>query len=393
MKKSHNRLVYIGVLVFSLLFLFVGNRIVTSNLDLGEYEDEFVVISAVVTDVFAATEGEPLFWNPDVIPTVIPFNARIISGEREGELLRRIYQEIPDPYTMSAREVAVGNRVMLVFDSHREVYAFNGFQRINPVLFLGIIFLLLMILFGKKKGFNSIIALGFICAAIFAVFIPAILAGRNIYVATFVIITYSIISTLLIVIGFNKKAISAMLGCLGGVIFAGVLMAIMGGIVQLTGVVDRESINLMFFNIDLRAIVFAGVIIGSAGAIMDVAMSISSSLWEVKEAGGKSDFRSLFKSGTEIGKDILGTMLNTLILAYIGSSLTVILLLTMSAGSFVELFNREMIVVEFLRAIVGSFGMFLTLPLTAAICAALYTRNVNDENEKQIENEAEKAGL
>ena len=371
-----------------MLFLFVGNCVATSGApDFRTYDDELIVISAVVTEVFPATDGERFPWTlEDEVPIVVPFNARIISGEREGEVLRRIYQNIPDPYTLSEREVSVGNRIMLVFDIHRDIYVFNGFQRINPVFFLGIIFLLLMIFFSKKKGFNSIIALGFICAAIFTVFIPAILAGRNIYAATLVIVTYSIISTLLIVIGPNKKAISAMLGCLGGVFFAGILMAIMGGIVRLTGVVDRESLNLLFFNIDLRAIVFAGVILGSAGAIMDVAMSISSSLWEVKQARddvtdgelgvpqNPANFRSLFKSGIEIGKDILGTMLNTLILAYIGSSLTVILLIASGTGSFVELFNMEMIVVEFLRAIVGSFGMFLTIPLTAAISAALYSR-------------------
>jgi uncharacterized membrane protein len=105
---------------------------------------------------------------------------------------------------------------------------------------------------------------------------------------------------------------------------------------------------------------------------MDVAMSISSSLWEVREAGGEYDFRSIFKSGVNIGKDILGTMLNTLILAYIGSSLSFILLITVHTHSLTALFNLEMIIVEFLRALVGSFGMLLTIPLTAAICGWLY---------------------
>ncbi|MCL2837682.1 MAG: YibE/F family protein [Oscillospiraceae bacterium] len=381
MKKSHSRLFYIGVLAFAALFLFVGNRIASGVLDFSEQIDDFTVFSAVVTSVTGRTEDAidmGYFTSTDI---TITFNARITNGARRGETVQAQHT-ISGFLDLPEAEVEAGDRVVLGYDDFSGTFFFMTHQRINSVLILGFIFLLLMILFGRKKGFNSIVALGFICMAIFMVFVPAILSGRNIYIATFVTVIYSIVTTLLIVIGPNKKAISAMLGCLGGVLFAAILMAAMNGIVQLTGFIDHETRSLIMLNpenpINLQAIIFAGVIIGSAGAIMDVAMSIASSLWEVKLAGVKSDFRSIFKSGIEIGKDILGTMLNTLILAYIGSSITVILLITAHSASFAGLFNTEMIIVELLRALVGSFGMFLTLPLTAAICGALYTRKPKD---------------
>jgi len=213
------------------------------------------------------------------------------------------------------------------------------------------------------------------------VLVPAILAGRSIHLTAILVSVYIIVSSLVIVIGPSRKALSAILGCLGGVFVAALLMLFMDIVLNLTGAIDQDSQFLLTLPLaqplSLGAIVFAGVIIGAVGAIMDVATSIASSLWEVKLAvGGEGGgFAQIFKSGLNIGKDILGTMLNTLILAYIGSSLSLILLITFYSydTSLLELFNREMISVEILRALVGSFGIFSAVPLTSAICGWLYS--------------------
>jgi len=374
---------YICVLFLSATFLFVGNRIASGGIDFASEIDAFPVYSAVVTEITDRVEDTQEFAPGFSITNIsIKFYARITSGELRGEevFAEYIVSSVSDA---AMKEVETGDRILLMYDNLMDSFIFMEYERVHYIAILGAAFFMLIVLFGRKKGFNSIIALGFACFAIFMVFVPAILSGKNIYITAAIICAYSIISTLLIVIGPNKKAISAIFGCLGGVLFAGLLMISMDTIMNLTGFVDQEArflLHILTENpIDLRAIIFAGVVIGSAGAIMDVAMSIASSLWEVKLAGGAADFRSLFKSGIEIGKDILGTMLNTLILAYIGSSLSVILLLTAHTTSLIELFNMEMIIVEFLRALVGSFGMFLTIPLTAAICGWLYVDHQNDD--------------
>ena len=105
---------------------------------------------------------------------------------------------------------------------------------------------------------------------------------------------------------------------------------------------------------------------------MDVSIDISSSLFEVADKMEKPDFKTIMKSGFNIGKDIMGTMTNTLILAYIGSSLSEVLLLTASNNSLSRVFNLEMIVVEVLQALVGSIGLLTTIPLTSLACAVLY---------------------
>lgn len=378
---NFNRIFYICILVFSAAFLFFGNRVASRGPELSLVTFEPPLHSAVVTEVGERLETTaPWGWGQDITNVHISFDARITGGDLRDEIVPAAFS-VSSIFEIAVKEVEVGDRVLLRYNEAQNTFFFIDYERIYHVVVLGALLFLLIVLFGRKKGFNSIIALGFTCMAIFLVFVPAILSGLNIYVTAAIVSVYSIASTLFIVIGPNKKALCAMLGCFGGVLLAGALMLFMDNILHLTGFVDQETTSLLSLPtpnpIDLRAIIFAGVIIGSAGAIMDVAMSISSSLWEVKQAGGVSDFKSIFKSGTEIGKDILGTMLNTLILAYIGSSLSVILLITAFSTSMLELFNREMIIVEFLRAIVGSFGMFLTIPLTAAVCGWLYTGQVH----------------
>jgi len=237
-----------------------------------------------------------------------------------------------------------------------------------------------LLAFGGKKGFNTLLTLGLTCGAVFAVFIPSILSGQNIYLWSILVCLYSILTTLLILNGYNKKSLSAILGCFGGVLIAGGITIFMDGALSLTGVINDEAVYLSYLPtetpINLRAIIFAGIIIGAMGAIMDVAMSISSSLWEVKKNVRNIRPKALFRSGINIGKDIMGTMSNTLILAYIGSSLSMVLLLTVYDSSLLYLLNREMIIVEVLQALVGSFGILFSIPLTSFFSSLIYTKNI-----------------
>jgi len=231
---------------------------------------------------------------------------------------------------------------------------------------------------GRKKGVNTILSLGLTCAAIFTVFIPAILSGFNIYLMAILVCMYTTIVTLLIVIGFNKKSLASVAGCVSGILAAGIIAIIMDRVLNLTGIVDEHSRYLINMpggvKLNLRALIFAGIIIGAMGAIMDVAISIASSLWEIKEKAELISFKSLFRSGINIGRDIMGSMANTLILAYIGSSLSVVLLLSVFSGSALNLFNSEMIAVEILQALAGSFGILSAMPLTAVFCSVLYLK-------------------
>ncbi|HPW58946.1 MAG TPA: YibE/F family protein, partial [Candidatus Rifleibacterium sp.] len=129
-------------------------------------------------------------------------------------------------------------------------------------------------------------------------------------------------------------------------------------------------------NIDLRGIMISGIIIGALGAVMDVAISIASSLLEISLANPAYDRQKLFASGMNIGRDIIGSMVNTLILAYTGASLTLILVFAMQKEDFplIKIMNMEFICTEVVRSLAGLFGMVLAIPITALIASFVYSR-------------------
>ena len=212
----------------------------------------------------------------------------------------------------------------------------------------------------------------------FAVFVPSILSGQNIYISAAITCVYIIAMTLLIVVGLHKKSLCAAIGCIVGLCVTAGLSALLTVIMHLTGLTDEQTLYITMMEsakIDLRALLFGGILVGAVGAVMDVSMSLSSSLYEVGEQmGERRSIRALFRSGMTIGRDIMGTMANTLILAYIGSSLYVVILLAANETSLLSLFNQEMIVEEVMQALTGSFGILFTIPVTSLVASVLYTR-------------------
>ena len=146
----------------------------------------------------------------------------------------------------------------------------------------------------------------------------------------------------------------------------------------LTGLVDDNAMYLYLLRedrpIDLKAIIFAAILIGAIGAVMDVAMDLSSSLQELSIHSAHPTFASLSRSGFTIGRDIMGTMANTLVLAYLGGSLAVVLLFAAYAPTLTHLFNREMIAVEILQALAGSLGILASIPITSLVGGWLMRR-------------------
>lgn len=268
-----------------------------------------------------------------------------------------------------------------------EPYRLSGLMLLVGIFFIGLLIL------GKAKGLKTIISLSITCGAIFLLFIPSILAGYNIYLAAIFTAIFITLTTLPLVSGYNKKSLAAIIGCIGGVFVVGILTFFMNKILRLTGLSSQESILLLqssassgFPAFDLKGIAFASIILGALGATMDVAISISSSLYEFCKEVKDVTFKKALNSGLTIGKDIMGTMTNTLILAYIGSSLTSILLLIMYNGKLLEMINQEILATEILQALAGSIGMLLTIPITAVVATYLYLKVKKTKTDREILN-------
>ena len=310
--------------------------------------------------------------------TEIFFTAQVLSGEKRGKTVD-VIQERDSTYAFSPRKVEQNDKILIEGakdESGNAVYYFGDYYRIAPLIVLGLIFCVLVILFSKAQGFKTIVSLGITCLAVFCVLIPAVLGDKNIYLWSVLICVFITAVTLSLVSGFNKKTACALLGCMSGVACAGLITLAMDKFLSMTGLLEEESIYLYRLYpdnpIDMKAILFAMIIVGALGAVMDVAMSISSSLWELRQKSPSITHGELMRSGFRIGGDMMGTMANTLVLAYIGSNLTCVLLLISYNANIQQVVNREIIVFEILQALAGSLGMLLTLPLTSFICAVIY---------------------
>jgi len=380
------KITYLLTIIISVIILFIGHKIAVKDMiKLQNINPE--IVKAKVLNIFESDDRQNNSNdsnNEEASPLInkskIVFEARITEGFRKGEVVSAV-QSMQGFLPGSQKEVYKNAPILMIFIN--DEWNFNGYNRINALLFLGGLFIFCLILFGGKKGVNTIISLTFTCSAVFTVLIPSILSGKNIYIMSIIICVYVIAMMILIVIGFNKKAIAAITGCAGGVIISGIIAVIMDKALFLTGIVDADSLYLINLpggiDLNLRGIIFAGILIGAMGAIMDVAISIASSLWEVKEKAGTITFKELFTSGVTIGRDIMGSMADTLILAYIGSSLSVVLVLALYSGSLLGLFNSEMIAVEILQAMAGSLGILFAMPLTAFFSSFIYLRVKNKE--------------
>lgn len=239
-----------------------------------------------------------------------------------------------------------------------------------------IIFAIALLAFGRKKGLKTIIGLVFTFAMIFYVLVPSILNGADPLLVAVGVVAVSTAVLLVVAMGWNKQALSAGLGTLGGTIVAALLGITFTHFSHITGFASEEAIVLYNFNPNLNygAILLAGVIIGAFGAVMDVAVSISSSLGEIRQHSNRIGFKELFASGMKVGKDIVGTMSDTLILAYVGAALPLILLLAINSNTAFAL-NQDFIVDEIIRAIAGSLGLMAAIPITAYFAALFESKN------------------
>ncbi len=261
--------------------------------------------------------------------------------------------------------------------------SFVEYSRLTYIIIFAVFFAVMIIVFSGLKGLRSLVGLIITCAAIFLVFIPLLLDGKNAIALAILTCVMVTVITLLIVCGINKKALAAILGCTAGFLIAGGLTYIMQRVLNMTGLIDTNA-NLLYLqsNLDMNGLLFAGIIIGALGATMDVAVSIASSLEEIISHKEDLKRKELIKSGMKIGGDIMGTMVNTLILAYVGSSMSLIVLMISNTTQMEYALSWELFSAEFVRALAGSIGLIFTVPATALIMAVLLKR-------KHVESEEE----
>jgi len=233
-----------------------------------------------------------------------------------------------------------------------------------------------MVMVGRSQGIRTALALGLAIVIVFKVLMPLIVAGYSPMLVVIGVSGFIALASLVIIAGFNRKTGAATMGILGGVVVASLVVLYADQKLHFTGISSSRNAVVNLFTrqgLDFGKILMAGIIMGLLGAAMDAAIIVASAVREVRKANPKMTVAQLFSAGMNVGTDVMGTMANTLIFAYLG--LRLILLMTLSgtsivSGSKMEIVSTETVSAEILRLLAGSIGLVLTIPITAIAAAS-----------------------
>ena len=364
--------ILLRLILFSLTPVAFGQQAETQE----TWGDDNYFIRAKVVEVKDQGVTEAPTGSPTGSETNQLISVRVTSGQHAGQML--IVPHILMDHPGYDINVAHGDEVILYIepdgDNIGNAYIAD-YARDKKLLYLAIVFMLLLAIIGGLKGVKSIISLAITGVGIFLVLLPLIFNGYN-PISTTVLVSAAVATvTLTIIGGISTKTLSAIIGTTGGVLVAGILAFFVGTGAQLTGFSDDEMHMLMFIpqqvNFDFRGILFAGMIIGALGAVMDVGMSVASAVEEIKKANPLLRAGALIRAGMNVGRDIMGTMANTLILAYTGGAIPLMLIFMAYETPLIKMLNMDLIATEVVRALAGSIGLILAIPITSITAGLL----------------------
>ena len=372
---KHNRAAVIVLVIAAILFALArmafAPKTETAELtgDYAEYENAVVV--QVLSDSTEADETADGGYRGEQL-----LLAEVKTGQYAGETMQ-VYNYVSPLYGVPLK---VGDGCTLTISTYENgdvsatVYEYN---RTTPVLIVLGLFLLITVLVGGRTGVKSLIGLIFTVAGVFLLLFPALMKGAPTLPTTFLLCVYVAAVSFTVLGGVEKKTVCAWLGTVAGMALALVFALISQKLLRIDGLRSADVEPLLQLrqtgaHIGLRGLLSAGVILSSLGAVMDVAMSLSSALAEVRAADPTMGFKALFRSGMNIGRDMVGTMTNTLILAFLGSGLVLTLYLYSLGLSPHMLMSSAYLSWELVGGISSSVGVILSVPITAAIASRMY---------------------
>ena len=311
------------------------------------------------------------------------------SGPRTGE--RSSLTLSDDPFAPTLRpgdEIRVARNApgdvtpaeaagLPIDDPAAQPFAFVDFERRAPLAYLALGFVALVVALGRWQGVRSLLGLGISLGVVLAFIVPAILAGRPRLLVAVVGAMAVMLATMLVTHGFGLKTAAAILGTTAALCLTALLAAGAVQLASITGLASEESrlLSAGATNaLSLRGLVIAGIVIVALGVLDDVTVSQASTVLALKRANPSLAFRDLYGSGLQVGRDHLGATINTLVLAYVGAALPILLIFGTEATSFAEAVNRESVAAEIVATLVGSVGLVAAMPLTTALAALLATR-------------------
>ena len=341
----------------------------------------------VVEDNTSLNEGGARVGSQDLL-------VRILSGPLRGETIEARNMLFPIEQAVYARE---GLRVLVYLEysnGAEETAYFARVQSYDRTIGLYIVIVCFIILLGLvfgKTGLRSAFSLIFTFVTIIFLLLPLIMRGAPPALVTILLALLIIVVSLISIMGFEKKTIISIAGSAIGILCYIIFYFVISATLHISGfnVEEADLLIVAGFTIGVNELLFCSILIASLGALMDVAVSLASVTTELSEANKKATFKELFSSGMRIGRDIIGSSSNTLILAFTGTFFITLILFQLHNFHYIRMINRVDIAIEVLRAISASAAMIVCAPATALIASKVYTSRTARE---EVRNERLKSG-
>lgn len=308
---------------------------------------------------------------------------QIDSGEDRGKILPAVnYMSVYNNVDLKE-----GTKVIVRMDIDANglsyIASISNYNRGPALLGLTVVFVLSLAVFGGRKGIAAILGLAFTIVGIWFLLIPMIRHGINPILSSIAIAAITTAVSLVLLNGLSMKTFCATIGCVGGVALAGAAAALTAAATPINGFNMPEAEELILrtggTSLNISGLLISAILIAALGAVMDVAMTITSAVFEVHQLNPELNRQKLIQSGINIGRDAMGTMANTLILAFAGSALNMLILFRIFDYPYLQIFNSDMMALEIIQGISGTIGIVMTVPLVAFLSAFMCSRTNAEE--------------
>lgn len=360
--KKLKRLLQVILPLIVLGAVIIGSTFVKPA-SLGPDTRSFYAKATVLEVVQDNSGGEPFAGGQQVV-------GRVTSGEYRNF---RCDLENSNTYQRGAF-CAPGTKIIALLRLNEEgklVGTVYNYDRTGMVWLLLGAFALIMVVVGGKKGAAALYALVFTFVCVLCVYVPLLYVGLNGILAAIITAVLILLTSIYIINGWSTKTLCGVLGTTTGVAISGLFAMIVGSAFHLSGFNTEDVEGMVYIanygNLDVANILYAGVLISSLGAVMDVSVSIVAAMQEIHEKAPKLRPKELFASGMRVGHDMMGTMSNTLILAYTGSATSVLLSVYAYGMPYLQIMGYNSIIIEILCGLCGTIGVILTVPIQTAI--------------------------
>lgn len=312
------------------------------------------------------------------------FSMEVIDGERNGEIIESTIANIEnvDPQN---KYLKVGDRVIV-----QEFQIVNDFQfvilgpvRELPILLLTVLFVILILAIARFQGLGSLTGLGISIFALFGITTPMVLNGQSPILAGYLGAIIVLLTSIFLSHGINRKSLIALASSFVGLIIISILTWIFIDLARLSGFGADDAINLLSESrnvLDMRGILFASIIVGGIGVLDDITINQVSAMEQIYKADPKQNWKELFSKSMQLGKDHIASLVNTLFIAYASASMPLVMVLQATNSNFFDIVNSDQFAEEIVRAIIGSMGLILVVPISSLIGAYIITKKKESKN-------------